>query len=152
MEIIEQAKANSLSKAVLLVNNFVNNLPYIAPPDEWKFNRWRSPELTLKEGGNCLDKAALKMWIMVEAGFDKELFGIGTVPKHAFLIYKAGYKKWCFSKPITKEWIADINYPHIRLLNDTKLNDAPYSYDEAMQFIAFDLNSYYKAPQSRANN
>lgn len=150
MKVIESVKGKTLAKAVAAVNEWVNrSIGYIQPPPEWNFNRWKSPLRTLQEGrANCLDAAVLKMWMVLKAGFHPSDLKIGIISEHAVLVFKYPHRKFCFSKPVITEWIADINAPFYFRRSTNKAfaewKSPPVNWKEVQDFIAFDEETYFK--------
>lgn len=148
-KVIESCKGRTLAKAVASVNEWVNrSIGYIPPPPEWNFNRWKSPQRTLDEGvANCLDSAVLKMWMLIEAGYPAHDLRIGMLQKHAVLVFYYPHKRFCFSTPKEKEWVADINAPYFFRRESTSAFDNwrsdPVEWHEVQGFIAFDEETYF---------
>lgn len=145
---IEAARGRTLAKGVAIVSEFVNRLVKYVPPDaEWNFNRWSAPERTLVKGGNCLDLAVLKMDMLIRAGFSKDDIFIARTNDHAVLLFMYPARRWCFSKPVKSEWIADINPPYFYKLKKSKLvlkDESPFNWNEVQNYIKFDKQTYFK--------
>lgn len=143
-------RGRSVAQKAASINEWVNRTIQWIPPDkEWNFNRWKSPQLTMEHGkGNCLDMAVLKLWLMLQCDVSEDIMGIGKLPGHAVMVFKYPHRKYCFSKPVIKDWILDNNPPFYYRKETANLtfNEPPIPWSEVVEFIKFD-EPYWNAKE-----
>lgn len=114
-KVIELLKGRTLPSAVNIVNEFIRaevNHDFTIR----KTNRWQDPLITAKKGGNSIDLAVLKMYLLIQSGVDEKLLSIGLHMDYGVLLYESPYKRFFFSRNKMATWMADIKQPHTQLL------------------------------------
>jgi hypothetical protein len=115
LKVIDLLRGRTLSSAINIVNEFIRsevNHDFTTR----KTKRWQPPLLTAQNGGNSIDLAVLKMYLLIQSGVDENLLSIGLHMDYGVLLYKSPHARFFFSRSKMVTWIADIIPPYTRLL------------------------------------